>query len=102
MRLVALDVQGREVLVVGGGKVAARKARPLLEDGAVIRVVAPALGEEVLAWLNGGNLSLEQRAVEQADLDGVWLVIAATDDPAVNSQVAAWAQQRLTPWQTVN
>lgn len=94
MRLVALDVQGREVLVVGGGKVAARKARPLLEDGAVIRVVAPALGEEVLAWLNGGNVSLEQRAVEQADLDGVWLVIAATDDPAVNSQVAAWAQQR--------
>lgn len=77
---VNLVVAGRRCVVVGGGKVAARKAAGLLAAGAVVEVVAPTVGDELRAM----DVSFEERPYRTGDLDGAWLAIAATDDPATN------------------
>jgi len=84
---VNLLVSGRRVVVVGAGRIAARKVDPLLDLGADVVVVAPQAGDEVVAWADQGRLALIARAFEPADLDGAWLAVAATDDPAVNAAV---------------
>lgn len=85
------DLEGRRVLVVGGGEVAERKVRLLLEAGARVDVVAPGITEwlaaqEAVSWLAA--------TFEEQDLDGAVLVIAATDDAGVNARVAAAARAR--------
>ena len=86
---VNLVVRGRRVVVVGGGRIAARKIEPLLELGAEVHVVAPAVGAEVREWVDAGRCSLAEREFVAADLDGAWLALTATDDPAVNAAVYA-------------
>jgi siroheme synthase-like protein len=80
-----LDVAGKRVLVVGGGVIASRKAGELLAARADVHVVAL----EVAAELDRTSVSLEQRAFEERDVEGAWLVIAATDDGEVQRRVAA-------------
>jgi precorrin-2 dehydrogenase / sirohydrochlorin ferrochelatase len=89
---VNLLVRGRRVVVVGAGRIAARKIAPLLELGAVVEVVAPEAGDEVRAWADAGLVVLHQRAFAQDDLRDAWLALTATDDPAVNAAVHAAAQ----------
>lgn len=84
---VNLVVSGRRCVVVGGGRIAARKVDGLLAAGADVRVVAPRLGDQVQAWRDEGRITAAERAFEPADLDGAWLATAATDDPAVNHAV---------------
>jgi siroheme synthase-like protein len=86
---VNLLVRGRRVVVVGGGRIAARKIESLLEGGAQVEVVATAAGAEVQAWADAGRLVLHDRAFRPGDLDGAWLALTATDDPAVNAAVHA-------------
>lgn len=74
-------------MVVGAGRIAARKIEPLLDLGADVLVVAPEADDEVVAWADQGRLALLQRPFEPADLDGAWLAVTATDDPAVNGAV---------------
>jgi siroheme synthase-like protein len=83
---VGLIVAGRRVLVVGGGKVAADKVRNLVACGADVHVVAPRVDDAITA-IEG--VTVEQRAYRPGEAagDGYRLVIAATDDPAVNRQV---------------
>jgi len=81
---VNLELEGRPCLVIGGGKVAVRKVDGLLACGARVRVVAPRL-DPGLADRPG--VTCEQRPWGPGDLAGVWLVIAATDDPEVNRAV---------------
>jgi precorrin-2 dehydrogenase / sirohydrochlorin ferrochelatase len=75
---------GREVLVVGGGAVALRKTEGLLAAGALVRVVAP---EFVDGFASLEGVELVRRPYTHADLDGVWLVVAATNDPVVQQQI---------------
>ena len=82
-----LLVGGRRCVVVGAGRVAARKIEGLLEAGAAVHVVAPDLGPEVRAWRDDGRLTVDQRPFEPGDLDDAWLATAATPDPAVNAAV---------------
>jgi siroheme synthase-like protein len=84
---VNLLVRGRRVVVVGAGRIAARKIAPLLELGAVVEVVAPEPGDEVRAWAAAGRVVLHQRAFAPDDLRDAWLAFTATDDPAVNAAV---------------
>ncbi|MBS0376309.1 MAG: uroporphyrinogen-III C-methyltransferase [Proteobacteria bacterium] len=91
---VFLDLAGRWVLVVGGGEVAARKVALLRESGARVRVVAPALGASLAAACAAGEIEHHAREFVAGDVDGVRLVIAATDAPAVNRAVAAAAESR--------
>lgn len=81
---VNLVLDGRLCLVVGGGRVALRKIEGLLACGARVRVVAPEV-DAALPTLP--DVECELRPWRPEDLDGVWLVIAATDDPAVNRAV---------------
>jgi uroporphyrin-III C-methyltransferase/precorrin-2 dehydrogenase/sirohydrochlorin ferrochelatase len=87
------DLRDRRVLVVGGGGVAERKVRLLLEAGAHVTVVAPEI-RRPLPQMAGegrgeGSLTLRHEAFRPEHLDAVVLAIAATDDTAVNAQVAA-------------
>lgn len=86
---VYLDLRGRRVLVVGGGSVAARKVRALVECGASVTVVAPEIDPRLK--LNPAIRSIE-RAFRDTDLHGVALVICATNDSVVNRTIARDAQ----------
>jgi uroporphyrin-III C-methyltransferase/precorrin-2 dehydrogenase/sirohydrochlorin ferrochelatase len=88
-----LDLTGRPVVVVGGGAVALRRVRALLAAGALVHVIAP----HVDPALAGEDVRLSRRKYRDGDLAGAWLAHAATDDPAVNSRVAA-AAERLRIW----
>lgn len=82
-----LLVRDRRVVVVGAGRIAARKIEPLLELGAKLEVVAPAAGPEVRAWAGARRLVWHERPFAAADVEGAWLALTATDDPAVNTAV---------------
>ncbi len=79
-----------EALIVGGGAVAARKARSLLAAGAHVRVVATVVGNDVRALEREcPRLAIAERAYVAGDVGSAQIVIAATDNQAVNQQVAA-------------
>jgi len=88
------DLQGRKVVIVGGGAVAARKAQRLLEAGARLTVIAPQLDERLAALVREGQLTHLARAYQAGDLADALLAFAATDDPLVNSAVAVEARER--------
>lgn len=90
---IFLKLSGRRVLVVGGGPVATAKIAGLRGTGAEIVVVAPALSPAFRAEIarDPEGISVAEREFQPADLDGVWLVIAAAP-PAVNREVAAVAE----------
>jgi siroheme synthase-like protein len=91
---VNLLVAGRRCVVVGGGRIAARKIEALLDAGADVHVVAPALNDEVRAWRDTGRLHAEEREFKAGDLDDAWLATTATDDPAVNRAVFEAGEER--------
>ena len=90
------DLNNRPVLVVGGGAVAARKIELLLKAGAQVRVVAADLKEALAAEAEAGRLQWLAREFADSQLDDVYLVVAATNDAALNRRVyqAAEARQR--------
>jgi uroporphyrin-III C-methyltransferase/precorrin-2 dehydrogenase/sirohydrochlorin ferrochelatase len=92
--LAGLVLTGRRVVVVGGGHVAQRRVPALIASGGDVTVVSP----EVTPAIEGlaGELTLVLRDFTEADLDGAWYVVAATDDPDVNARVVAAAEQRHT------
>jgi len=93
---VCLQVEGRPCLVVGGGRVASRKARGLLESGARVTVVSPELSEELRALADSGAISWQARGYKAGEAAGYFLVMAATDDQAVQKMVYADAEQANT------
>jgi siroheme synthase-like protein len=84
---VNLVVDGRRCIVVGAGRIAARKIEALLAAGAVVHVVAPEVGTDVRAWADGGRVTLAERPFTDEDLDDAWLATTATGDPAVDHSV---------------
>ena len=88
--MACLDVAGRRCLVVGGGAVGAEKAAGLLACGARVTVVAPEVGAE----LRGLAVEWRRRRYRRRDLQGAFLVIAATSDRAVNERVHRDAEAR--------
>jgi len=89
-----LIVAGRRCLVVGAGRIAARKIDALLAAGADVHVVAPAIGSEVRAWADKGELEVAERVFEPADVEGAWLVTSATGDPDVDRAVFLAGEER--------
>jgi uroporphyrin-III C-methyltransferase/precorrin-2 dehydrogenase/sirohydrochlorin ferrochelatase len=82
-----LDLASRRVLVVGGGRVAARRTADLVAAGASVIVVAPEVSDEIDATAT----TVVRREFVDTDVAGAWLVVACTADPAVNAAVAAAA-----------
>ena len=94
---VVLSVEGRLVLVVGGGEVARRKVESLTAAGAKVRLIAPELTPELARLAGAGEFEWRRSEFEPADLAGCWLVIAATDEAGVNQRVAQ-AAEAATIW----
>ncbi|KGN39229.1 uroporphyrinogen-III C-methyltransferase [Knoellia subterranea] len=82
--LLGVDLVGREVLVAGGGPVAASKARALVDDGAVLHVVTPMVCEDMLDLCDLPAVTWTQREVTLEDVTGSWFVVAATGDTSVD------------------
>jgi uroporphyrin-III C-methyltransferase / precorrin-2 dehydrogenase / sirohydrochlorin ferrochelatase len=90
---LVLELAGRRTVVVGGGVVALRRVRGLLDAGASVQVVAPS----VLPALAALPVTVLRRPYADGDLAGAWLAHACTDDAAVNAAVAAEAERRQVP-----
>jgi len=99
---IFLDVKDKPCLVVGGGGTALRKIVSLRRAGASVRVVSPQLDGHLSALAASGAIAHQGRAFEDHDLDGACLVIAATDDRAINQRVAQLAGERGTPVNVVD
>lgn len=84
---VDLFLEGRPCLVVGGGTIAVRKVGHLLDSGAKVTVVSPALCPEIDAWRKARRLRQISRVFKVSDVKGNVLVFAATDDNAVNLRI---------------
>lgn len=97
-----LDLAGRDALLVGGGEVAAQKAGPLLDAGAVLRVVAPELTGALQARAEAGEIAWERREVRPGDTDGCAVVVCATDQREVNKKVSEEARSNGIPVNVVD
>jgi precorrin-2 dehydrogenase/sirohydrochlorin ferrochelatase len=91
---VYLQLKDRRVLLVGAGDVSWQKVPALLDSGARVQVVAPDARPEIRELAAKKRLSWARRTYRTSDLKGVSLVIAATDDPALQKKVAAEARKR--------
>ena len=85
---VMLKIEARRCVVVGGGRVACRRAASLLEAGAEVVVISPRVDSKLVEL----DVTIHQRGYESGDLDGAFLVVVATNDPQVNSRVGLDAQ----------
>ncbi|WP_047871645.1 uroporphyrinogen-III C-methyltransferase [Nocardiopsis sp. RV163] len=95
--LLGLRMLGRDVLVVGGGRVAQRRVPVLIESGARVTLVSPEASAALEDLASAGRLTWHRRPYAPGDVAGPgapahWLVHAATDDPAVNAAVAEEAE----------
>lgn len=86
---VMVNIEGKPAAVIGGGEVAARKVKDLLESGARVKVVSPVFNDEIMAAAGefAGSVELVQRKYMKGDLDAAVMVFSATDDPGVNHEV---------------
>lgn len=91
---VLLDIAGRRCLVIGGGEVAARKVEALLDCGGRVSVVAPQVSAAIAGLAAAGKIELRQRAYQPGDLEGAYLVIAASDAAEVNAAAHREAAER--------
>jgi len=99
---IFLNMRDRLAVVVGGGAIAARKTELLLQAGAAVRVVAPALAAELAALRDAERIEHRSELFTPAALEGAVVVIAATDQRAVNAAVAAAAKARGIPVNAVD
>ncbi|MFF5210650.1 uroporphyrinogen-III C-methyltransferase [Streptosporangium sp. NPDC000396] len=92
--LLGLQLSGRRVLVVGGGRVAQRRVPALLDAGALVTIVSTSVTHALDDLIATGRVTWEARPYQVGDVDGAWLVHACTDDRAVNTAVAAEAEAK--------
>jgi precorrin-2 dehydrogenase / sirohydrochlorin ferrochelatase len=92
------NVKDKNVLVVGGGKIALRRLRLFLEEGARITVISPDVVPEIAELTKAGKLNWQAKKVGVADLKDALFIIAATNDSAVNE----WIAENVSENQLVN
>ncbi|HVN71184.1 MAG TPA: bifunctional precorrin-2 dehydrogenase/sirohydrochlorin ferrochelatase [Desulfomonilia bacterium] len=88
---IFIDLRDRLAIVVGGGPVAARKVESLVKAGARVKVIAPEVVDEIAV---NPSVQVDLREYEEDDLEGAFLVIAATDSEKINRAVSEEAGQR--------
>src|SRR5579885_1861769 len=91
---IFLKLDGRSVLVVGGGAIAEGKLGALLDAGANVCVVAPEVTPQIAEWVRVGRLLWKARKFEPGDLEGSHLAVAATSAAGVNDAVFREADAR--------
>ncbi|MGH1543493.1 MAG: siroheme synthase CysG [Arenicella sp.] len=98
---IFIDLKGQQVLVVGGGEIAARKIRLMSLAGAEITIIAPELGQTILSEMSR-NITHIARQFRESDIGDYRLITAATDDLEINRRVSELAQQRNIPVNVVD
>lgn len=88
---ICLNLEGRPAVVVGGGVVGTQKVRDFLDCGAQLRVISPVVSDYIREQAAAGRVTLSERRYEPGDIEGAFLVVVATDDPATNASVYAEA-----------
>ena len=95
---INLDLDEREVLLVGGGKVALRKFKKLLKTGSFVRIVSPELKKKFKKFLEqkseNNNWQYFKRKFQEEDLKDIFIVIAASDDQKTNKRIASLAKEK--------
>ncbi len=91
---IFIDIAGKPVVVIGGGKIAHQKMENLLKVGAVVTVISPDLNDEMTDLLGDGRFRHVKRDYQPGDLEGYALAFVATDDRSVNATVAAEGKER--------
>ncbi len=91
---IFLEMEGRSCLVIGGGKEAQRKVTGLMTAGGRVTVIAPKMTRDLQAMLAAGEIEYIQREYQDGDVEGYEVCMIATDDGAVNSDVAAEGKRR--------
>ncbi len=99
---IFVDLDGRDVLIAGGGEKALQKLRLLTKTTARIRVVAEDIAPDVSALERDPPLVLEKRRFEASDVAGAAMVFAASDDPQADAEVAAAARAQGIPVNVVD
>ena len=91
-----MQLEGKKVVVIGGGEVALRKVQDLFEAGAIILVISPWVHPELekMAGQPAGAITIKKRKYKKGDLKGAMLAFSATNLPGVNMQVFAEAEKR--------
>lgn len=91
---ISLDISGRLCILIGGGQVAERKAKSLMEYGADLVIISPDLTQGLVSLVDCGSCRWLQRRYEDGDLEGAFLVVAATDDVEVQEAVFKEAEKK--------
>lgn len=100
--MACLNLEGRRVLVVGAGRIALEKVQGVLACGARVHVVAPVAEPDVDALVASNTVTIERRRFEEEDVKGAFLVIAATNDMAVNTSVFEVCEESSIPVNVVD
>lgn len=99
---IFLDIEDRDVVIIGGGPVCERKAETMMKYGARVTVVAPEFTDPIKRWAKAGALKVRKKKYDATDLDGASIVIASTDDESVNTQIASDCRKRKIPVNVVD
>lgn len=99
---IFLDIENRNVVIIGGGEVCARKAETMMRYGAKVTIVSPELTPEIEKWAAAGQLTIHRKRYETNDIEDANIVIASTDDTTVNERVAADARALRIPVNVVD
>jgi precorrin-6A/cobalt-precorrin-6A reductase len=92
-----IDIAGKKVVLIGGGKIAARRAAVLLKFGVMITVVSPELGDGMRELLNDGNILWQKKNYENGDISGAMLAVCASNSREANCEAAKEARERGIP-----
>jgi precorrin-2 dehydrogenase/sirohydrochlorin ferrochelatase len=84
---IFLNIHGKPCLVIGGGQVALRKVRALLEHGADVKLISPDICPELSTLVENRAISAIRKSYQAGDLHGAFIVIAATDNSNINSEI---------------
>ncbi|MBN8193191.1 hypothetical protein JI667_13650 [Bacillus sp. NTK074B] len=90
---VMIDVKGKQITIVGGGKVAFRKLSVFYEQGARITVISPEIVDEIKVLYEENKIVWIKRDVRRADVRNAFIVIAATNKRSVNEQVKVYSEE---------
>jgi len=91
---LGIDMTARRCLVVGAGRIAARKVLALVNAGAEVTVVSPEVSDDVHRLALVGRVAWQKRRYDRCDLNGLFLVVAATSDPQLNLVIGRDARQQ--------
>lgn len=89
---IFVSIRNKSCVVIGGGPVATRKLASLMESGAKVTVISPAVTAEIQQRINAGSIEYHARTFESSDLNGAYLVFAATDNREVNHEIGLLTQ----------